>query len=288
VWAATSGGASRLDPARAARPRGPPPTYLTRAIAGGAEQALPSRGAAQLAEIRCNADESRWIFEWSGVDPAATRMTLFSMRLEGAESEWSEPTDQTSVHYAQLAPGSYRFLVRSVAADGKSFGEPASVALLVLPPLWRKWWFLTLVAGVIAGAGYALHRVRLARALALERLRTQIATDLHDDLGAGLAQVAILSEVAKRAHGAEARGVLDDVGELARTMRSSMSDLVWSVDPRKDTLGDVVRRMRQFANDVLSGDGQVLDFRSPDDPAIERIELAPDRRRNLFLLFARR
>jgi signal transduction histidine kinase len=116
----------------------------------------------------------------------------------------------------------------------------------------------------------------------LEAVRRQVATDLHDDLGSGLAQVAVLSEVAKR-QAPPLAGALDEIGGLARSMRESLSDIVWAVDPTKDTLAAVVNRLRQVAANLF-GDGTAsVRFAAPAGAAMDAIALRPDRRRHLFL-----
>ena len=89
---------------------------------------------------------------------------------------------------ASLSAGSYRFLVRAVASEGAVSPEPATVAFTVLPPVWRTWWFLAACGVAALLIIYALHRYRLAQLLAVADIRTRIATDLHDDIGASLSR----------------------------------------------------------------------------------------------------
>src|SRR5262249_59360002 len=96
--------------------------------------------------------------------------------LEGADVGWRPPTAERSVSYANLAPGTYRFLVRAVTADGATSTVPASVAFTILPPVWRRWWFDLLIVQLIAGAMYMAGQYRLARMLDPERVRAPIPT----------------------------------------------------------------------------------------------------------------
>ena len=73
--------------------------------------------------------------------------------------------------------------------------NPNRVQFAVAQPLWRRWWFLLSSAAGQAGIAYAAHRYRLAQAVAVERLRTRIASDLHDDIGSNLSVIAGLGEV---------------------------------------------------------------------------------------------
>jgi signal transduction histidine kinase len=110
----------------------------------------------------------------------------------------------------------------------------------------------------------------------------RIATDLHDDIGGTLSRIAILSEVVKRQPGLapDAQRRLDDLGETARGLVDAASDVVWSVDPRRDDVASVLQRVRDHASDVL--DGASLTLTTSPDPAA--IRLSPDQRRHLYLI----
>jgi signal transduction histidine kinase len=125
---------------------------------------------------------------------------------------------------------------------------------------------------------YTAHRIRVVRLLALERLRTRIATDLHDDIGASLSQIAILSEVGRQ--GSE-RDVLPRIAGVSRELLDSMGDIVWAVSPRRDRVNDLVHRMREFATDVLIP--RNIDFHF--HPAASELPLNPDVKREVLLIF---
>src|SRR6185369_2468682 len=85
-------------------------------------------------------------------------------QLEGGDGNWSRPTTQRSVTFANLSPGRHRFRVRSVNADEVASEKPATLTFRILPPLWQRWWFMTLAGLLIAAAVFALDRYRVARA----------------------------------------------------------------------------------------------------------------------------
>ncbi len=90
-----------------------------------------------------------------------------------------------------------------------------------------------------------MHRARAAGLLEIDRARTRIATDLHDDIGSSLSQMGILSEVAhQRAAGDKASEPLDRIGALSRELLDSISDIVWAIQPHKDHLSDLKQRTR--------------------------------------------
>ncbi len=204
--------------------------------------------------------------------------------LEGADTDWSKPSDDQTVRYANLAPGRYRFVVRSITESGQISAGQATLAFQVFPVFWRRSWFLALVISGIAAGAVSLYRYRVNHLLELVRVRTRLATDLHDDLGAGLAEIAILGEVAKRQESLRSIELLDRIAERARSLRAAMADIVWTVDPREDCLADLVLRMRQTAFTMLENDGRRVEFQSPGDDKLGR-EVGSDVRRHTLLFF---
>jgi signal transduction histidine kinase len=206
--------------------------------------------------------------------------------LEGADRDWSAPLGLRTVNYANLKHGSYVFKVRAITNDGVVSERAAQLSFRILPPVWQRWWFLTLAALAAATVIYFIYRFRVRRLIELERVRTRIATDLHDDIGASLSRMAILSEVVKRqkgTNGEQSTDMLSEIADSARGLVDSMSDIVWSIDPRRDDLRNVVQRVRQFASDVLEARDIEWTFQVPQE--LDRIRLGPEQRRHLYLIF---
>jgi signal transduction histidine kinase len=120
------------------------------------------------------------------------------------------------------------------------------------------------------------------RLLELERIRTRIATDLHDDVGASLSQVAIMSEVVSRRAAAD-REALNEIAGTSRVLLQSMSEIVWAIDPSHDRMHDLIQRMRWFAGETLSGRGVSLHFSVAGEE--RELRLKVDTRRQVFLIF---
>jgi len=111
----------------------------------------------------------------------------------------------------------------------------------------------------------------------------RIAADLHDDVGASLSQIAVLSQYASRqaARGAPETGAsLERITELAGSVVDAMSDVVWSINPSRDRMSDLVHRMRRFAVDLFSYGGTVLRLDLPENPSDERLDPEARRRRH--------
>lgn len=284
LWFGTTHGLSRLDPT-SDPPRVPPPVWIGALQIAGAQRPISHLGERDIAAATLAPAENQVDVQFFGLTFAMGETLRYQYRLEGAAGGWSEPTREQRVHYSALAPGQYRFLVRAVSAEGMVSAQPASVPFTVLPPLWQRAWFRVLIAGLIALAATLAYRMRVGQLVEIERVRTRIASDLHDHIGSNLSRVAILSEVVKRQIGAAATEParhLTEIADSARTLIDVTSDIVWSIDPAHDDLASVIVRVREFASDVLTADGVDWSCEAPLD--LDRIPLRPDARRHLLLL----
>ena len=284
LWFATTQGLSRLVPTPdppAARPR----VLITDLRIGGESFAVSQIGESRLSGLELKPSGNQLQVDFIGIDYEPGDILRYTYTLKGADSEWSPPRSQHAVNYAALSPGTYHFLVKAVTSDGGESPVPAQLDFIVLPPIWRRWWFEALAMALTAAAVFAAHRYRVAQAVSVERIRTAIATDLHDDIGSSLAQIAILSEVARvNANGAGRPGEpLERVAILAREVVDSMGDIVWSIRSEAHGMESLTRRMREFALDLLSSQGIDFELRTPEmgKPA----ELSLQARRQVFLIF---
>lgn len=262
-----------------------PPVLISGLRIAGVAQAISQLGETEIPRRELNPNQNQLNIDFVGLSFGAGEALRYQYELEGADTQWSQPSELRSVNYSNLAPGRYRFLVRAVNAEGLS-STPATFAFAVLPPIWQRWWFVALAALVVGLIMYALYRQRLTRLIELERVRTRIATDLHDDIGANLSLIAMLSEVSRgQLHEGDSRlkEWLTTISATSRDTVDSMSDLVWAVNPKRDHLRDLTRRMRRFAEDIFAA--RNIEFRFHAAEFDRDIRLGADLRREVFLIF---
>lgn len=293
IWFATMNGLSRLVPAAEGR-RNPPAIWLGGVKIAGVPLPVLEMGQTSIATADLNHTQNTLQVDFFGLDFRAGENLRYQYKLEGGGGDWSAPTDQRTLTLASLQPGAYRLLVRAMNTDGSISAAPAEVRFRILPPFWLRWWFLALcglaVVGVIvAGFSYRTARLRqqnearAERIAELERVRNRIATDLHDDIGASLTQIAVLSEVAQaqsNGNGASAKP-LKTISDVSNELVETMSDIVWSINPGKDRLSDLTQRMRRFASDVLTAKDIAIKFNAPE----RDLPLDTNLRREVFLIF---
>lgn len=286
LWFGSPQGVARFIP-EPPKPNQPPTIFLTRVRVAGVAQQVSEIGDLNLTELKLSSSQTNVTIDFLSPSATADPHLRYQYKLEGRE-DWNAPTNQRTVDFANLSAGSYRFQVRAVNADGIHSATPASVSFTVAAPVWQRWWFILLTIGAIGGLAYAAYRYRVAQLLALERMRTRIATDLHDEVGSSLSQIAILSEVARlrlpRSGQADVAGAVEPMEKVAATSREAvdaMSDIVWAINPQRDQLSDLSQRMRLFASDTLSARDISLRFHAPE----QDLNLDAEVRRQVFLIF---
>ena len=278
VWFGTTNGLVRLTRS-AATASDPPPVFISALTVGGVPQPISPFGESAIALPDLSVERRQLEIEFVGLGFRAGEVMRYQYKLEGADADWSHPTLRRLVNYARLSPGDYDFQVRAVNADGVASTTPASVRFVVPPPFWLRWWFLTGALLALATTVTLAYRYRVSRLLEVANMRTHIATDLHDDIGANLTRIALLSEVAKRS---KDDGPVESIATIARESVSAMSDIVWAVNPKRESLRDLTRRMRQHADELFSQRGVHLRFTGPAD---DSRRLGMDVRRDVLLVF---
>jgi signal transduction histidine kinase len=204
--------------------------------------------------------------EWSAVQqisPPGGRGGTFIL-------SWEEAYNVVGGHlhratYVNVPPGRYVFRAIGLAGESIPLGDGISLPVVIAPPVWRRAWFwpgMTAAAvGLLASGIFARHRRRSRHRLeilrfqnALERDRTRIARDLHDDLGTRVTVLNMTADLARRdleLAPVKARRHLDKISDSARELVVAMDDLVWAVDPLHDTLDHLASHLTRLAEEMF-------------------------------------
>jgi signal transduction histidine kinase len=282
LWFLSNRGLSRFRPDYATT-NGKTDVRITGIRVAGAVHPISELGQSYVAPAEFGWNRNSVQIDFSAISFQSSDPVQYEFLLEGAGDEWSEPSLTSTVHFSNLGPGRYRFLVRAAQRQEQT---PAEFVFTITSPPWQRWWFQGGIAALLLAIAYLILRARMERQLALERVRSGIATDLHDDIGASLSRIAVVSEALKSRVSPEdgdSKRMLNEMAESSRSLVNGMSDIVWSIDPRRDHLGDVVARLRAFGSDVLEPCGIHWTCQGPSD-ILDRT-LTPNQRRELYLIF---
>ncbi|WP_069130825.1 sensor histidine kinase [Rhodohalobacter halophilus] len=221
---------------------------------------------------------------FSGLTFEAPEQIIYEYRLRGFDEGW-QLGRENSVRYPSLPPGEYRLQVRAYNADGAGGDKTAQFAFNILHPFYLQWWFILFL--LILFIGFILFTIRyyrIRKQVDIEKMRVQIASDLHDDVGSSLTELALQSDFLQAFEiSDDMRGTLQQMGEQSRKIVSSLDDIVWSIDSRNDTAGDLTDRMQDYVNQMFSnGKCKVIyDF---DDLDMDE-KLPVQIKENIYLIF---
>lgn len=247
---------------------------------------LPPDSIMKLDRVELKHTENSITIEFAALSFLQRDKIVYYYQLEGINKEWTRPDKGLFANYTSLPPGHYTFKVMCENADGVESKSITTLKIYIQPPFWRTWWFLSLVVLAIAALIYFIHRLRVNQLLGMERVRTRIARDLHDDMGSTLSTINILSEMAKmkvEKDSAKTSEYLVKISDNSSRMMEAMDDIVWSINPMNDSMQRITARMREFATGVL--EARNIDFTFRVDEEVQDLKLDMEARRDFFLLF---
>jgi len=296
LWFATLKGLVSVQPRGMINDRPVPAVILEEVVADGKVVARPVQ-TAQLAGIgRANVvigPGKHYVeFRFTGLSFSAPEQVRFRYRLRELDNLWVEAGTRRSAQYSFLRPGDYHFEVSACNNEGLWNPTVASLTLRIEPHLWETWWFLLglgiFLAGGVALVARTLFTRKLRRQMelleqqqAVERDRARIARDIHDDLGAGLTQIALLTELTRRASPEALPGRLNQISETARELTGAMDEIVWAVNPQNDTLDGFAIYLCKFGQEYLSVAG--IRCRLDVPVQLPSVALPAETRHHLFL-----
>ena len=223
---------------------------------------------AERALLKIAAGSEQIAIEFTALSFASPRNVAFRFKLEGLELDWVEAQGRRVAYYSHLPPGKFRFRVTASDGDGNWNETGPTLGLEVLPYFWQTWWFLVLagisvlgtLGGVVRYVEIRKMRFQVERAEregAIERERARIAKDIHDDLGASLTEITLLSELAQGGEGPpeEIQTDMRKIAARTRHLTRALDATVWAVNPRNDTLESLVTYTCSHAEDYLKPAG---------------------------------
>ncbi|MEJ7736714.1 MAG: triple tyrosine motif-containing protein [Chitinophagaceae bacterium] len=235
--------------------------------------------------IRLSSRDNSFSFDYvsSNIDVRSVR---YAYKLEEFDKEWIDAGDRTYVNYTNIPGGTYRFKVKCTV-DGSNWIEIKDpITIYIDRPFHETGWFTVLIAITILMAtglviNYA-YRIQLQRILTTQKIRNDIASDLHDDIGSSLSSIMLMSELAKN-QPQDAIRYFNQISTNAQQVIENMNDIVWAVNPNNDSMMDIIARMQHFASGILEKKNMILQFDA--SPELETIKLDMHERKNMYLIF---
>ena len=199
-------------------------------------------------------------------------------RIKEFGKKWSEGSVDEDINMYAMPPGTYTLEARFPSVTDQRYW--LSKKIVVQPKFIQTVFFKAIIFLLVIAGIYLLWRLKVARIITEQRLRTAIASDLHDEIGSALTRISMSSELMLM--GKHDNAILERISTDSKNAISSISDIIWSVDSRNDTWSDLIMRMREHAY-VLLEDSAQLNFTVNDSD--DEHEIYQEVRQNLYLIF---
>jgi signal transduction histidine kinase len=310
LWFSTRNGLLVVHPDKIQENLEPPPVRVERvtvddqlrALHGARSLLYPVKdgGLVELGgpsqSLTLGPEHSKLGIEFAGLSFSSPENVQFRYRLSGFDPRWIEAGSDRRVTYPRLSAGDYEFHVQACNNAGVWNETGATLALSVQPFLWETWWFRTgaglsivVAAGgsvfLVARRRYRRKLLRLEARRAIEQERARIAKDIHDDLGASLTRITLLSQPTRgeSEEGSGAAENLEQIHATARELTQAMGEVVWAVNPEHDSFDGLVNYLSNYAQSFLGVAGLRCRLEMP--MRLPSQVLSAELRHNLFLAF---
>lgn len=234
-------------------------------------------------------------FEFAALDFAAPNKNQYAHKMEGFDDEWVFIGNRRFASYTNLDPGEYVFRVKGANNDGVWNDTGASVKIIIHPPFWKTWWFLTIfwtimAVTILGTVRYVTTRKlkkeieKLEREREMEKERIRISRDMHDEVGSSLTEIAIVSEIVKKNIDKPDEVVchLNNISSQIAEIIDNISQIIWAINPKNDPLDNLIFYLRQFGKNYLGKANIKCNFETEDQ--IPDFHLSAEVRRNVFLV----
>lgn len=233
-------------------------------------------------EIVLKYDQNFFSISYNALDLQPVYKHKFSYKLEGVDPDWVNAGTRTTAYYTNIQQGEYRLFIMAANADGV-MGPQKSLKIIILPAWWNTWWFRILVIIILLLIGFSLYRYRINQLMKIERIRFNIASDLHDEIGSNLSSISVDSQMlmqSKSLNKAE-HELSYDISKAAKETVEAMRDIVWFINPGNDATEDIVFKMKETAAKILSN--IKWNFNAESGIKLDAFNL--ETRRNIFLMY---
>jgi len=267
-----------------------PPVVIEDVIVDGKAQDL-----SRLAALTVPAGKTRLEIRYTALNYSAPEKLRFEYRMEGLDSSWMEVGAKRSVDYSYLPHGRYKFQVQACNNDGMWSQQPAGIQFTIPPHFWQTWWFIAAAlfssGTAIAVTSRSVEKVKAQRRIEREHQahlveleRARIARDFHDDVGARLTHVIVLSELVKgdKTRPTEVETYATMIGNTARNAVRDLGTIIWAANPRNDTLDSLVQYISQYSYDFFQATPISCHLDLPAEVPV--LSLPAEVRHNLFMI----
>ncbi|MBS1947045.1 MAG: hypothetical protein JST47_04685 [Bacteroidetes bacterium] len=248
----------------------------------------------EINSVSLTHDQNTFSIDFSSIGFQHIASCSYEYRLEGYDDHWIKNGALQHTRYSKIPPGTYHFYLRVIDAKGNISPYTKTLSIEIRKAFWQTDIFMLIAAAaIIVAIGLLIRRYfaiqirKQQRAFekqqAIEKERTRIATDMHDDLGAGLSSIRFLSEKVRRNTFSDiTKNDIDKILASSAELIDKMNEIVWAMNEKNDTLDDLLAYIRSYAKEYCEEHNIACDIKLPEN--ILPVFVSGEIRRNVFLV----
>ncbi len=202
--------------------------------------------------------------------------------FEEDDAIWQSNGRNRKIQFEYLPAGNYDLNIRGTSSEGVVSNE-FTIQLQVKEFFYKSWWFITLCILTLTVLIYLFYQNKLNRALEIEKLRTRLSSDLHDDVGSVLSGIAYQMELLEYSVPEKNKSLAQQIAASSRRAMSQMRDVVWAIDARNNSIQDLIERMQEFVTEIIEPLEINFDFQHENLPLKKNI--STEIRHSMLLIF---
>jgi len=248
----------------------------------------------EISKIILQHDQNTFSFDFSCISFQHAAACTYEYKLDHYDENWIKSGTTHYTRYSKIPPGNYTFRLRISDAKGNLSPFTKAIDIQIKKAFWQTNIFKFIMAAIFVLIIWLLikwylttrirkHQREFEKQQAIEKERTRIATDMHDDLGAGLSRIKFLSETIgmKKQLQQPVEEDISSIGGYANEMISKMGEIIWALNEKNDSLSDLLSYTRSYAVNYLLTNGIQCQVNAP--AVFPSIFVSGEFRRNIYL-----
>jgi ligand-binding sensor domain-containing protein len=247
-------------------------------------QSLAVDSLVKLEKVELGYKQNSLVIEFSSLNFNSANIIRY--RLEPLDEAWKTADKSNEAVYSYLPPGDYTFSILTIDEEGNESPHTKHLSIEVEPPFWKTGWFVGLIVLLAGTVLFWLDRERMQRKESMQKMRVNIAGNLHQEVNTALSNINILSEMARLKADTEpekSKEFIEQIHNKSHTMMIAMDDMLWSIDPENDSMKKTVERMQEYI-DALSN-RHAASIEMTVDKNVNALKLDMQFRHEAFILF---